>query len=88
MNRCSDCNSLLTKEETVCVECGAAVVPLKPSSMNAAGVLKICFYLSILYLIATMFVLENQSAKLAFMICCGLLFASRSAEQGHMIKRR
>ncbi len=25
MNRCIDCNGLLTKEETVCIQCGAVV---------------------------------------------------------------
>jgi hypothetical protein len=31
MNRCLDCNGLLTKEETVCIQCGAKVPGAKKS---------------------------------------------------------
>ena len=87
MNRCSDCNSLLTKDETVCMECGRAVIQISQGS-GFVSLLKVCLVVSILYLVASMFWIEGSSTRLALIITCGLLFATRSAQQSHAVKRQ
>ena len=47
MERCLDCNSLLTKEETVCIECGTKV-GVADAGMGdfVSMIVSILFYLS------------------------------------------
>lgn len=81
MERCLDCNSLLTKEETVCVECGSAV----PDSQrkNPANwfstVIKILFYLSLASMFAAIFFTDGPPLIMSVLLTCALLFAMRSS---------
>ena len=82
MERCVDCNSLLTKEEKVCIECGTTV---GADSAGVSGLLSnvasMLFYISLLALIASIF-----TARLSFVFCMlttfALLFVMRTAKDG------
>ena len=89
MERCVDCNSLLTKEEKVCIECGTTVGATKAGFSDLiSNVVTICFYLSLAALIASIF-----TARLSFMFCLlttfALLFVMRTAKDGiSKVKKR
>src|SRR5437870_13789871 len=81
MERCLDCNSLLTKEETVCVECGTKV------SGNAAGSaeylasnFRALFYESALAMCASPFVDKLHSFMFSMLITSALFFVLRIAK--------
>ena len=90
MERCLDCNSLLTKEETVCVECGTKVVTDESSVAGLiAGLVTILFYISVLALVASPFVDRLPSFMFCMFVTCALLFVMRTAkDSAHKIKRR
>jgi hypothetical protein len=90
MERCLDCNSLLTKEEIVCVECGTKVVSDESSVAGLiAGLVTILFYISVLALVASPFVDRLPSFMFCMFVTCALLFVMRTAKDStHKIKRR
>ena len=81
MERCLDCNSLLTKEEMICVECGTKV---GGDDLGAAsfvsGIVSLLFYLSFLALIASPFVEKLPSFLFCLLISGALLFMMRTAK--------
>lgn len=81
MERCLDCNSLLTKEENVCVECGTKV---GPDDAGTAGLISAIvtslFYLSALALVASPFVEKLPSFTFCLFISGALLFMMRTAK--------
>ena len=81
MERCLDCNSLLTKEEVVCVECGTKV---GGDDLGAAafvsGIVSLLFYLSFLALIASPFVDKLPSFMFCLLVTGALLFMMRTAK--------
>jgi hypothetical protein len=88
MERCLDCNSLLTREEVVCIECGTKV---GGDDLGAAsfvsGVVSLLFYLSFLALIASPFVDKLPSFMFCLLITAALLFTMRTAKD-HVQKIR
>ena len=90
MERCLDCNSLLTKEEKVCFECGSKV----GGSNEGAGdflvsLVSIMFYLSFAVTIASPFISKGPSFMLCLLITGALLFVMRTAKDtGPVHKKR
>jgi len=81
MERCIDCNTLLTRSETVCVECGTKVNQSTTGIADLiAGLAKICFYISLLVLIASPFVDRLPSVMFCLLATCALLFFMRTAK--------
>jgi hypothetical protein len=82
MERCLDCNSLLTKEETVCIECGTKVAD---DAKSAAGfvstIVTTLFYVSALVMIASPFVDKLPSLTFCLLITGALLFVMRTAQE-------
>ena len=90
MERCLDCNSLLTKEERVCVECGTKV---GGDDLGAAtfisGIISLLFYASFLAVIASPFVDKLPSFTFCTLICAALLFVMRTAkDSAQKIRKR
>ena len=82
MERCVDCNSLLTKEETVCVECGTKVSSDEGTAADLlASIVNVLFYLSIVTLIASPFVDRLPSFTFCTFISGALLFISRTTKE-------
>ena len=81
MERCLDCNSLLTKQEIVCIECGTKV---GGDDLGAAsfvsGVVSLLFYMSFLAMIASPFVDKLPSFIFCLLITGALLFMMRTAK--------
>jgi hypothetical protein len=90
MERCVDCNSLLTKEEKICVECGSKVIPDQESLVGyLAAVVTLLFYLSVLALVASPFVDRLPSFTFCVLITSALLFMMRTAkEYAQKVKKR
>jgi len=89
MERCVDCNSLLTKEEKVCVECGTTVGYTNASfSGLISGVVSILFYLSLTALIASLFTTRVPSFMFCLLTTFALLFVMRTAKDGISSKAR
>ena len=83
MERCLDCNSLLTKEEKVCIECGTKVGGDDSSAADfGATLVSLLFYASVLALVASPFVAKAPSFIFCLMISCALLFVMRTAKDG------
>jgi hypothetical protein len=81
MERCLDCNSLLSREETVCVECGTKVATEEMSIAGLiSGTVSILFYISIAALIASPFVSRAPSFMFCLLISFALLFSMRTAK--------
>jgi hypothetical protein len=81
MERCLDCNSLLTKEEIVCVECGTKVGGDDLGAANfVSGIVSLLFYLSFLTMIASPFVDKLPSFMFCLLISGALLFMMRTAQ--------
>jgi hypothetical protein len=81
MERCMDCNSLLTKEEKVCVECGTKVGGEDPGAAGFVSFLvSILFYASVLALVASPFVERLPSFTFCAFITGALLFMMRTAK--------
>jgi hypothetical protein len=89
MERCVDCNSLLSKEEKVCIECGTTVGATSAGFSDLiSSVVSMAFYVSLCALVASIFV-----ARLSFVFCMlttfALLFVMRTAKDGiSKVKKR
>jgi hypothetical protein len=90
MERCLDCNSLLTKEETVCIECGTKVGGDELGAANfVSSIVTLLFYLSFLALIASPFVDKLPSFMFCMLITGALLFMMRTAkDSAQKIRKR
>jgi hypothetical protein len=89
MERCLDCNSLLTKEETVCVECGTKVGATDGGAVDfIATLVSLLFYLSIAALIASPFLSTGPSFVLCMLTSCALLFVMRTAKDSSQKVRK
>ena len=83
MERCLDCNSLLTKEETVCLECGTKVGGEDAGVMEFISmIVSILFYLSAAAMVSSPFVDKLPSFTVCFMTTCALLFIMRTTKEG------
>lgn len=81
MERCLDCNSLLTKEEIVCLECGTKVGGDDLSAASfVSSIVSLLFYMSFLALIASPFVDKLPSFMFCLLITGALLFMMRTAK--------
>ena len=82
MERCLDCNSLLTRQETVCIECGTKVKSDDARTADfLASIVNLLFYLSVLTMIVSPFVDRFPSFTFCAFITSALLFMSRSAKE-------
>ena len=90
MERCLDCNSLLTKQEIVCVECGTKVGGDDLGSADfVSGIVSLLFYVSFLAMIASPFVDKLPSFTFCMLITAALLFMMRTAKDSvQKIKKR
>jgi hypothetical protein len=83
MERCIDCNYLLTKEERVCIECGAKVGEDNSGVMDfVAPVVSILFYLSFAAMVASPFLASAPSFMVFLLTTCALLFVMRTTKDG------
>jgi hypothetical protein len=81
MERCLDCNSLLTKEEKVCIECGTKVGGEDPGAAGfISTIVSTLFYLSLLTMVASPFVDRLPSFVFCLLITSALLFMMRTAK--------
>ena len=90
MERCLDCNSLMTREERVCMECGTKVGGDDSSIATLiSGIVSILFYISVLVLVASPFVDRAPSFMFCVFVSCALLFIMRTAkESAHKVRKR
>jgi hypothetical protein len=90
MERCLDCNSLLTKEEKVCVECGTKVGGDDSSAADfGATLVSLLFYVSVVAVVASPFIARAPSFIFCLLISCALLFVMRTAKDGaQKVKKR
>jgi hypothetical protein len=93
MNRCIDCNGLLTKEETVCQICGAEVP--QPPKMNPAVLvswtIQAMFIGSFAAMIAGLFTDIGPGFLTSLLLTCALMAVMRSLKdrpQSTVAKRR
>ena len=78
-----DCDSLLTKEEKVCLECGKVIAVEKFQVADLfVTVLSILFYVSLAALAAAIFLPGGPSVVIALLTTCALQFMLRSAKDG------
>jgi hypothetical protein len=83
MERCIDCNSLLTKEEKVCMECGTKVGGSDASGADfGATLVSLLFYASVAGVVVSPFLTKGPSFMLCLMVSCALLFIMRTAKDG------
>jgi hypothetical protein len=83
MERCMDCNSLLTREEKVCIECGTKVGGDESGVADFGSTLvSLLFYASLAALLASPFIVKGPSVMLCLMISCALLFIMLTAKDG------
>jgi hypothetical protein len=82
MNRCLDCNSLLTPTETTCAECGgvAPVQKLRPADI-LARVVNIVFYASAVMTLASIFLPAGPGFTKSVLILVAMLFLKRSVKE-------
>jgi hypothetical protein len=81
MERCLECNSLLTKEEKVCVECGTKVGgDEKGSAQFVASIVSALFYVSALTMCVSPFVDKLPSFMFCMLMTSALLFVMRTAK--------
>jgi hypothetical protein len=90
MERCLDCNSLLTKEEKVCIECGTKVGGDDSNAQNLiASLVSVLFYLSLALTVASLFITRGPNFTLCMMITFALMFIMRSAKDAVVkVKKR
>jgi hypothetical protein len=82
MERCLDCNSLLTKDEVVCVECGTKVGGEEMGVADmVAMIVSVLFYISAAALVTTPFLPRLPSFTVCMMSTCALLFVMRTAKE-------
>jgi hypothetical protein len=81
MERCMDCNSLLTRDEIVCIECGTKVGgPEKGVADFGATLVSLLFYASVAALVVSPFIDKGPSFMLCLFVTCALLFIMRTAK--------
>jgi hypothetical protein len=90
MERCVDCNSLLTRQEKVCIECGTQVGATGSGLPGLiAGLVSILFCISLAALIASPFTSRGPGFVFCLLTTFALLFVMRTAKDGiGKIKRR
>ena len=89
MERCLDCNSLLTKEETVCIECGTKVGGTDGGAIDyVVSLVSLLFYASVAALISAPFLSKGPSFMLCLMTSCALLFVMRTAKDSSQKVRK
>ena len=84
MERCLDCNSLLTKDEKVCPDCGTPTDNKNTSeSRNLLGsVIKLMFWLSVACLFASLFIKGGPSTTMSLLLTGALLVLTRTVDEG------
>jgi hypothetical protein len=83
MERCLDCNSLLTKEEKICIECGTKVGRYDGDAADfGATLVSLLFYASVAAVVVSPFIANGPSFMLCLLISCALLFIMRTAKDG------
>jgi hypothetical protein len=90
MERCLDCNSLLAKEEKVCIECGTKI---GGADSNAAGLVanlvSLLFYLSLALTVASLFIDRAPSFMVCMLMSFALMFIMRTAQDSVVkVKKR
>ena len=85
-----DCNSLLTREETVCIECGTKV---GGDELGVAGfgatLVSLLFYVSVAALVTSPFIDKGPSFMFCLFITFALLFIMRTAnDSAEKLKKR
>ena len=76
-----DCNSLLTREEKVCMECGTKVGGDDGSVADfGATLISLLFYASVAAVVVSPFLSNGPSFVFCLMICMALLFIMRTAK--------
>jgi hypothetical protein len=82
MERCLDCNSLLLKDETVCMECGTKVGGDEANAMDVvSGIVTLLFYVSFAATLTSPFLSRGPSFMLCLLTTCALLFVMRTAKE-------
>ena len=83
MERCLTCNSVLLKEETICLECDTKVGnDDRGIGGFVATFVSILFYLSVAVLVVSPFVDRAPSFIFCVFISSALLFVMRTAKDG------
>jgi hypothetical protein len=80
MTRCIHCNSLLTRSETVCQECGSTVVVITsrwPAVLLQA--VSVLFVVSLCLTVLSLFINIGASPVKGLLVTAALLFLKRSA---------
>ena len=81
MERCLDCNGVLSKEEKVCLTCGTKVGGDETHIANLiAGIVSILFYISVAALVTSPFISRGPSFLFCLFITFALLFVMRTAK--------
>jgi hypothetical protein len=90
MERCMDCNSLLAKEERVCIECGTKVASDKADAGDfGVTLISMMFYASVAAVVVSPFISKGPSFMFCLMICFALLFIMRTArESAEKVRKR
>jgi hypothetical protein len=85
-----DCNSLLTREEIVCIECGTKVGGDERGVASfGATLVSLLFYASIAALVTSPFLDKGPGVMFCLMISCALLFIMRTAkDNAEKLKKR
>jgi len=81
MTRCLACNSLLTRGEETCAQCGARALVKQtrlPQMISRAATL--LFYLSLGMMLVSLFLPAGVSFIKGFLLTVALLFLRRSAQ--------
>ena len=82
MERCMDCNSLLTRDEIVCIECGTKVGgDQRGVASFGATLVSLLFYASVAALVVSPFMEKAPSTMFCLFITCALLFIMRTAKE-------
>jgi hypothetical protein len=89
MERCIECNSLLSREEKMCTECGTKVLSDESSMANlVASLISILFYISLVILCVSPFIDRAPSVVFCLLITGALLFIMRTAKDSAQKVRR
>jgi hypothetical protein len=83
MTRCLTCNSLLTKEETVCMGCGTQIHNANPSpgiAETLSKAINILFWISGITTIACLFIPDTPPVSRPIIVTVALGLIKRSAD--------
>lgn len=79
MNRCIDCNSLMTKDEVICNECGSHIPTTKRDAAGMfASLVTLAFWISLAFMIAAAFMPNGPKLSVCFLITGALSFLMRT----------